>query len=130
MVGPPSSWSRDQEESREPYFGNRLELASHLLACNSRGSRRRAVAFRVRRSRQGEFARALITRRRDMFIKAGFVLLVVWLLGILGVYRGGTLVHVLLLVGLMLLLLGFLKARDTAADGEAQSGSGHDQKRR
>jgi hypothetical protein len=65
-----------------------------------------------------------------MFIKAGFVLLVVWLLGILGVYRGGTLVHVLLLVGLMLLLLGFLKARDTATDGEAQSGSGHDQKRR
>jgi hypothetical protein len=36
-------------------------------------------------------------------------------LGVLGLYRIGDLVHVLLLVGLMLLLMGALKARDAAA---------------
>jgi len=40
-----------------------------------------------------------------------------WLLGIAGLYRVGAVVHVLLLVGLMLLLLGFLKARDAAMRG-------------
>ena len=43
------------------------------------------------------------------------MLLIAWLLGVLGLYRIGNLVHVLLLVGLMLLLLGALKARDAAA---------------
>jgi hypothetical protein len=37
-----------------------------------------------------------------------------WLLGLVGVYRVGDLVHVFLLVGLMLLLLAMLKARDAA----------------
>jgi hypothetical protein len=37
------------------------------------------------------------------------------LVGVLGVYNAGQLVHMLLLVGLMLLLLGVLKARDAAA---------------
>ena len=41
-------------------------------------------------------------------------LLVVWLLGMFGVYRVGDLVHVFLLVGLMLLLLAVLKAQDAA----------------
>jgi Family of unknown function (DUF5670) len=50
-----------------------------------------------------------------MLLKIAFVLLVAWLLGVLGLYRIGDLVHVLLLVGLMLLLLGALKARDAAA---------------
>jgi len=50
-----------------------------------------------------------------MLLKIAFVLLVVWLLGVLGLYRIGDLVHVLLLVGLMLFLLGALKARDAAA---------------
>ena len=50
-----------------------------------------------------------------MLVKTGFVLLVAWLAGILGLFRGGELVHVLLLVGLMLLMLGGLKARDAAA---------------
>jgi hypothetical protein len=43
------------------------------------------------------------------------LLLVVWLLGVIGVYNGGELVHVLLLVGLMLLLLAVLKGRSAAA---------------
>ena len=41
-------------------------------------------------------------------------LLIVWLLGMFGVYRVGDLAHVFLLVGLMLLLLAVLKARDVA----------------
>ena len=49
-----------------------------------------------------------------MFLKVGLVLLAVWLLGLAGVYRIGDLFHVFLLVGLMLLLLGFLHARDAA----------------
>ena len=52
-----------------------------------------------------------------MLLKAAFLLLIVWLLGIVGVYDVGSLVHVLLLVGLMLLLLGMLKARDAATNG-------------
>ena len=50
-----------------------------------------------------------------MLLKIAFPLLIVWLLGVLGLYRIGDLVHVFLLVGLMLFLLGALKARDAAA---------------
>lgn len=50
-----------------------------------------------------------------MLFKTAFVLLFAWLLGVLGVYRVGDLVHLLLLVGLMMLLIAFLKARDAAA---------------
>ena len=49
-----------------------------------------------------------------MLLKFGLLLLVAWLLGILGLYRLGQNIHIFLLVGLMLLLLGFLKARDAA----------------
>ena len=49
-----------------------------------------------------------------MLLKIGLVLLVAWLLGIAGVYRLGQNVHIFLLAGLMLLLLGFLKAREAA----------------
>jgi hypothetical protein len=47
-----------------------------------------------------------------MLFKIALVLLAAWLVGVLGVYNVGDLVHVLLLVGLMLLLLAFLRARD------------------
>ena len=49
-----------------------------------------------------------------MLFKAALVLLAIWLLGLVGVYRVGDLVHVFLLVGLMVLLLAMLKARDAA----------------
>ena len=53
-----------------------------------------------------------------MLFKAAFAPLAIWLLGrlldMVGVYRVGDLVHVLLLVGGMLLLLAVLKARDAA----------------
>ena len=59
-----------------------------------------------------------------MLLKTAFALLIVWLLGVLGLYRIGDLVHVLLLVGLMLFLLGALKARDAAAARGRKVGSG------
>ena len=52
-----------------------------------------------------------------MLFNVGLVLLAVWLLGLVGVYRIGDLFHVFLLVGLMLLLLGVLHARDAAVRG-------------
>jgi hypothetical protein len=50
-----------------------------------------------------------------MLFKIALVLLSLWLIGVVGVSYVGDLVHVLLLVGLMLLLLAFLRARDAAA---------------
>jgi hypothetical protein len=49
-----------------------------------------------------------------MLFTIAFALLAAWLFGLLGRYPGGDLFHGLLLVGLMLLLLAFLKARDGA----------------
>ena len=59
-----------------------------------------------------------------MLLKLAFVLLIAWLLGVLGLYRIGDLVHVVLLVGLMLFLLGALKARDAATARGRDVGSG------
>ena len=58
-----------------------------------------------------------------MLFKIAFVLLIAWLLGVLGPFRIGDLVHVLLLVGLMLLLLGALKARDAACGRDVGCGN-------
>lgn len=49
-----------------------------------------------------------------MLLKIALVVLIIWLAGVLGVFDAGTLVHVFLLVGLMLFLLGALKAREAA----------------
>ena len=49
-----------------------------------------------------------------MLFRTAVVLLAAWFLGVVGVYRVGDLVHVLLLVGLMLLLLAVVKSRDAA----------------
>jgi hypothetical protein len=57
-----------------------------------------------------------------MVVKIALVLLVLWLIGLIAVPNVDDLVHVLLLVGLMLLLLAFLRARDAAA-GRAVDGS-------
>jgi hypothetical protein len=59
-----------------------------------------------------------------MLFKTALVLLAVWLLGVVGVYRIGDLVHVFLLVGWLLLLLAFLHARD----GARRVAAGHDKK--
>jgi hypothetical protein len=50
-----------------------------------------------------------------MLAAVGLALLGVWGLGLLGLFDVGTLLHVFLLVGLMLLLLAALNARDAEA---------------
>ena len=57
-----------------------------------------------------------------MLLTAACLLLIAWLLGIVGVYDIGSFVHVLLLVGLMLLMLGMLKARDAATRARTDPG--------
>ncbi|MEO5740881.1 MAG: DUF5670 family protein [Vicinamibacterales bacterium] len=54
------------------------------------------------------------SREARCSFEIAIALLVVWLIGMFGVYEGGDLVHIFLLVGQMLLLLAFLKARDAA----------------
>jgi hypothetical protein len=49
-----------------------------------------------------------------VLLKAALLVLAVWLAGELDLYHAGILVHVLLLVGLIMLLRGALKARDAA----------------
>jgi hypothetical protein len=49
-----------------------------------------------------------------MLFKTALALLVAWLIGVLTVDRAGDLIHVLLLAGLALLLLAFLRAREAA----------------
>ena len=49
-----------------------------------------------------------------MLFTIAFALLAAWLFGLLGMYPGGDFFHVLLLVGLMLLMLATLRARDAA----------------
>lgn len=49
-----------------------------------------------------------------MLFKGALVILGAWFLGLVGVFDGGGFTHVPLLVGLMLLLLAVLRARDAA----------------
>ena len=57
-----------------------------------------------------------------MFFWIALVFLSLWLIGVVGLYEIGDLVHILLLVGLMLLLLAFLRGRE-AAGRRAVSGT-------
>jgi hypothetical protein len=50
-----------------------------------------------------------------MLFKIALALPAVWLFGVPGLYTIGDLVHALLLVGLGLLVLAFLRARDAVA---------------
>lgn len=50
-----------------------------------------------------------------MLLKAAAALLLAWLLGVSGLFATDSRIHVFLLVGLLLLLIGVLKARDAAA---------------
>jgi hypothetical protein len=60
-----------------------------------------------------------------MLFTTAFVLLAAWFLGVLGAYSGGSLVLVLLLMGLFFLLIGFLKSRDAAQRRPPDSPTGH-----
>lgn len=58
-----------------------------------------------------------------MLFKIAMGLLALWLLGVFGVYDIGDLFHGFLLVGVMLLLLAFLRARDAAARRAVDDGT-------
>lgn len=49
-----------------------------------------------------------------MLFKTSLLLLTSWLFGIAGPFDAGEFVHLLLLTGLLLLLVAFLRARDSA----------------
>ena len=49
-----------------------------------------------------------------MLTKSGLLLLVLWVVGLSGLYPIGDAFHAFLLVGLLLLLLAFARARDAA----------------
>jgi hypothetical protein len=49
-----------------------------------------------------------------MLFKSAVILLVTWLLGVVFVSSGGDALHVVLLVGLALVFLAFLRAREGA----------------
>jgi Family of unknown function (DUF5670) len=50
-----------------------------------------------------------------MLYTLAVILFIAWLLGIVGTYTIGTFVHVLLIVAIVLLLVGFLNGRRTLA---------------
>lgn len=52
-----------------------------------------------------------------MLFTSALVLLILWLIGVFAVRPAGDLVHVLLMAGLALLLLAFLRAREAAMRG-------------
>jgi hypothetical protein len=140
MVGPPSSWSlRDREDELR---GQSIGLARWPFRCRgtftplspaTHGAARSAApclkpAFDTRAESSSIFSLLATTVKvqhvrflervaagGDMRFKIAFALLAIWGLGVIGLYSAGDLVHVLLLVGLMLVLLAFLKARDAAA---------------
>jgi hypothetical protein len=56
-----------------------------------------------------------------MLLKLGAVLLVVWLVGLVFFVDLGDVRHLPLLLGLMLVFLGFLKARDAAMAAARES---------
>jgi len=60
-----------------------------------------------------------------MLFTIALVLLAGWFLGVLGGYSAGNSAHVLLLMGLFFLLLGFLKARDAGLRRPPDSPTGH-----
>ena len=49
-----------------------------------------------------------------MLFKIAGLLLIAWLCGVVGLYQAGEIVHVLLLAGMLLMLMAFLKAREAA----------------
>jgi hypothetical protein len=52
-----------------------------------------------------------------MLVRIALALLIAWLLGVLGVYAVGSLVHILLLVALTLLLLATARTLETSRRG-------------
>jgi hypothetical protein len=140
MVGPPSSWSlRDQEDAIWRASSSdcpRVDASPSLRGCEAqllwkrrtKMSRAATRRFRWRSSPSAlDFPPGLAYDLQpvailfvpraggcvggNMLFKIALALLVACVIGVLTVDRRGDLVHVLLLVGLGLLLLAFLRAR-------------------
>ena len=127
MVGPPSSWSRDQGNRLAGSVSGASAFWAFVVRSDALSPCRSHPISHFQQLNRWDLAsqttRSQTTRLRDrsavhvggeMLFKAAIVLLATWLLGVVGVSRVGDPVHVFLLVGLMLLLLAMLKARDAA----------------
>ena len=114
---PSEPWANPAIGLSAPAFRADADSVSPKRACHARARTDSAGRLAATTS-TGQLHVRLLERSAasggEMLFKIAFVLLVAWLLGVLGAYPAGDLVHVLLLVGLMLLLLAFLRARDAA----------------
>lgn len=122
MVGPPSSRSlRDQEDSSWRADSRTVRTSRLSFSANSHlpsSASSHFAGYPVTTAIRGRTIGLPCYRLRfggEMLFKIAIALLAAWVIGVLGVYRVGDLVHVLLLGGLMLLLLAFLRARDAVA---------------
>ena len=110
VVGPPSSWSSRDQEAPDVTF---------LLSIRTSPRRSRhqnplgAVSYTSHHPGKPTIAAGELRFGGEMLLNIGLVLLLAWAIGVLGVYDIGQVVHAFLLGGLMLLLLGFVKARET-----------------
>jgi hypothetical protein len=102
MVGPPSSWSRDQEDSTlAGPLSRRVTLRSCVAQTRLSSTPRRWLPRADRQCAGGE-----------KLFKTAIALLIVWLLGVFGVYHVEDVAKVSLLVGLMMPLIVGRKGRD------------------
>ena len=102
-----TGWRRNPLSTSSPQFAAILpqflsQVPSLVLSSTSNAQPTRAVS------------RVVGCVGGSMLFKVALVLLATWLVGVLFVSRAGQAVHVLLLVGLTLLLLAVLRAREEA----------------
>src|SRR5688500_11083781 len=121
MVGPPSPWSsRDQEDGSWQVIQRCSQHAPRHPTCHpehrSRRQNRGNLADQGFRSPL-QHSSGWAASGGEMLFKIAIVLLSVWIIGVVGLFEVGDLVHVLLLGGLLLLLMAFAKAREAAVRG-------------
>jgi hypothetical protein len=75
-----------------------------------RGTRRSTCRL-IRRSNR--HPAAPVNRRIGMLLTLALILFVAWLLGLVGVYTIGSIVHVLLVIAIVLFLVGIISGRRT-----------------
>jgi hypothetical protein len=135
MVGPPSSWSLEDQEGGVDRLDQRMRIyrlswPAGTISIQPVGALRTpceqppvppCLDICPTAGSDGDLHHAARDVRcgslpvgGDMLFKIALALLAAWLLGVLGLYTIGEVVHVLFLVGFGLLLLAFLRARDAA----------------
>jgi Family of unknown function (DUF5670) len=117
FIFPSEPWANPAAGLSAPTFRADADAVFEKRACDARArtdSAGRLAATTLAGQLHGRLLERSAASGGEMLFKIAFVLLVAWLLGILGAYPAGDLVHVLLLVGFMLLLLAFLRGHDAA----------------